>query len=240
MTWFEWTIVAMFLVPILVGLVAFPRRYRKYAGLLHRYVEARGYTLLNPVVAQWDHASLRDMIASVPKGGLVSARDGITDLPDIARGTDDAASAVVCRLGGKEVTIFNFSASAGVDLARSVSYKVAKVACAGLARFSLARHSMVESVQKLVDMLAHNSDQSFIDPRFPEFFASYSVKGPDGGALSAFLTPDRVRYFQQQPLAGVIDTNARFLVYREDGVLRTEEDYDQFIATVKQLVTHLT
>jgi hypothetical protein len=31
----------------------------------------------------------------------------------------------------------------------------------------------------------------------------------------------------------------QYLVYREDGAMQTEEDYDRFIAVVERLIAHL-
>ncbi len=72
--------------------------------------------------------------------------------------------------------------------------------------------------------------------QYPDFSAHCWVRGADAAAVSAFLTPARISFFETAKLPGVLATNANYLVYFEDGTLRTEPDFDSFIATVEKLI----
>ena len=83
--------------------------------------------------------------------------------------------------------------------------------------------------------LAINVDQRLC----PDFSAHYWIRGSDAAAVSAFLSPEKLRFIETAKLPGILATNANYLVYFEDGTLRTEPDFDSFIATVEKLTAAL-
>ncbi|HSU87374.1 MAG TPA: hypothetical protein VLL56_00970, partial [Terriglobia bacterium] len=158
------------------------------------------------------------------------------------RGTDDPF-AFTCDIRSKEVMIFNLSVSTqrADDKGGTINYKVAKIAHDGLPRFSLGRRSVVSAVQNIVDKLTHKSEASIeVDARnFPEFGKHYWLKGSDKDAVLAFLSSDKMTFIENAKPQGVIAANSHYFVYFEDGSLRSEQDYDSFIATVEKLVANL-
>ena len=209
--------------------------------MLSDYLRKRGYVLLNPSASNVAGATLAEIIKSVPEGGWVRGSAGITDIDLFKDGTDNPALAFVCRLREKEVTVFNFSSNPSLNAPSSGGprYKVAKARQEGLPRFSLGRHSAVEKVQNVVNKLVGSPDLSLHQGADPAFFRNYWVRSPDGPAVFAFLSPERLAFLEQESLAGILAANAEYLVYCEDGALQTEEDYDRFIATVGRLIAHL-
>jgi hypothetical protein len=148
----------------------------------------------------------------------------------------------VCSLRSKEVTIFDLSVSPqSASGGRPIGYKVAKVKNPGLPRFSLGRNSLVHTVEIAVDKLTGKPKPSIeVGPgAAPEFTSHYWLQGSDSGEVLAFLSPDKLRFLGSTKLAGVIATNANYMVYFELGSLRSAGDFDAFIATVENLVGHL-
>jgi hypothetical protein len=79
-----------------------------------------------------------------------------------------------------------------------------------------------------------------VDARqFPDFAAHFWVKGADPVAVNAFLSGDKIQFLETAKLEGTLATNANYLVYFEDGILRTEQDFDSFIARAEKLVANL-
>jgi len=73
----------------------------------------------------------------------------------------------------------------------------------------------------------------------PEFAAHYWLRGTDRAAVTAFLSPEKLRFIETTKLEGTVATNANYLVYFEDGVLLGEEDFDFFIVKVDKIVANL-
>ena len=238
---FVWLLIAFFVAPILWSLLTSRSRFRKKATVVSGYIRKRGYVPLNPSAANVADATLGEILKSVPEGGWVQGASGITDIELLKDGSDNPALAFVCQLRGKEVTIFNFEGDPSLNAPSSSGprYKVAKVKQEGLPRFTLGHHSAVEKVQNVVDQLVGNPDLSLHEGAGPEFFQRYWLRGPDGPAVSAFLSPQRLEFLEQENLAGILASNARYLVYCEDGSMQTEADYDRFIAVVERTIAHL-
>jgi hypothetical protein len=244
MRYFTVWLVAFVVLPILWSLFRGRARFRKKALLIADYIQKRGYVLLNPSAATFADTPIREIVKHLPAGGLTRASEGLTDIKTFERGTDDVALAMVCRLRGQEVTIFNFSSDPGINTANtasggSVRYRVAKVRHEGLPLFSLGRHSIVEKVEKVVDHMVGIPDLNLDQGNFPGFFRKYWLKGRDAAAVYAFLSPVKLEFLEREGVAGSIAANAQYLVYFEDGTMRTEEDYDRFIAVADGLIAHL-
>ncbi len=238
---FVWLLIAFFVAQILWSVLTSRSRFRKKAMVISDYIRKRGYVLLNPSASKLVDSTLAEIVKSVPEGGWVRGASGITDIELFKDGSDNPALAFVCRLRGKEVTIFNFESNPTLNApsSRGPRYKVAKVSEEGLPQFSLGRHSAVEVVQNVVDRLVGNPDLSLHEGPRPEFFKRYWLRGADGPAVYAFLNPQRLAFLEQENLAGILASNAQYLVYCEDGTMQSEEDYDRFIAAVESLITHL-
>jgi hypothetical protein len=229
---------------LLIQLLVFgPRQFRKKTKFLPEYAAKKGYRLANPSVAQMsDSSSAKEILTNQSLKSYVKGSDGITDIEGLEKGTDDPF-AFTCTLRSKDVMIFELSVSSqrADDKGQSIHYKVAKIADARLPRFSLGRHSVVHAVENLVNKVAGKPQLSIeVDPRtFPEFAKHYWLKGPDSGAVLAFLTPGKLTFLGNTKIAGVIATNSQYFVYFESGMLRKENDYDTFIATLDNLVANL-
>lgn len=238
---FVWLLIVLFVAPTLWSVLTTRSRFRKRATVVSDYIRKRGYVLLNPSASKVADATLAEIMKSVPEGGWVRGSAGITDIEPFKDGSDNPALAFVCRLRGKEVTIFNFEGNPSLNAPSSSGprYKVAKVKQEGLPRFSLGRHSAVEKVQNVVDKLVGSPDLSLHEGADPAFFRRYWVRGPDAPAVFAFLSAERVAFLERENFAGILAANAGYLVYCEDGAMQTEEDYDRFIATVDRLIAHL-
>jgi len=187
-------------------------------------------------------SSARDILTNPSLKSYVKGSEGITDIEGLERGTDDPF-AFKCSIRSKEAMIFELSVSSQRtdDKGRAVHYKVAKITLEGLPHFSLGRHSVVNAVQNLVDKMTGKPKSSIdVDPRsFPEFAKHYWLKGADRGAVLAFLSPEKITFLGNTKLEGTIATNSQYIVYFELGGLRSENDYDTFIATVEKLAANL-
>src|SRR5262249_56566489 len=120
-------------------------------------------------------------------------------------------------------------------------YKVAKIRAAALPQFSLGRNSPIHTLENEVDKISGASKPSIeLDcGQYPEFTAHYWLRGSNRAAVTAFLSPDKIRFIETTKLEGTVATNASYLVYFEDGVLLEEGDFDSFIARVERMVGYL-
>jgi hypothetical protein len=224
-------------------LVSGPRQFRKRVKLLTDYTAKRGYRLANPSITQITSAtSLRDIVTNPSLRSYVKGSEGIDNIEGLERGTDDPF-AFMCSVGSKEAMVFELSVSSqrSDDNGRSLHYKVAKIADAGLPRFSLGKqsvaHTVIDAVEKMAGKPAPSID---VDPGIsPQFAKHYWVKGPESSAVLSFLSPEKLSFLEHSNLAGVIATNAQYFVYFETGSLRTEQDYDTFIGIVDKLAANL-
>lgn len=237
-------ILVFFVLPFISSIfVKGPRKFRKRARLISEYARQKGYRLANPAAAEAaSSSSWRDMLTNPSLRSFSKGSEGITDIEDFGRGTDDPF-AVICSLRSKEVTLFDFSVSSqrADSSGGSIRYKVAKIRNEGLPHFSLGRNSLVHTVENAVDQLTGKPKSSIeVDPNAgPEFAKHYWLKGSDSGAVVAFLSPEKLRFLGSTKLAGVIATNASYAVYFEYGSLGSAGDFDSFIATVENLVAHI-
>jgi hypothetical protein len=226
-------------LPMIFGLFrGLFRNPSKKVGPVIEYVQKRGYRLVNPSAAQIPGSSLLEMLKNPALRNLV---DASSDLADID-GLDHASGgwlAFTSNLRSKEVTIFNCS-TAGPMNANSgpIPYKVAKIKAQGLPRFSLGKNSIVHTIQGVVGKMVGEPKLAIdVDPRLcPDFSAHYWIRGADAAAVSVFLSPEKLRFIETAKLPGILAANSNYLVYFEDGTLRTEPDFDSFIATVEKLI----
>lgn len=221
------------LLPMIFGLFRNPS---KKAGPVIEYVQKRGYSLLNPSVSQIQGSSLLEMMKNPSLRNLTDASSDIADIEELNHASGGWL-AFTCTLRSKEVTIFNCS-TAGSTNANSIPYKVAKIRAAGLPRFSLGKNSIVHTVHDVVGKMVGEPKLAIdVDPRlYPDFSAHYWIRGSDAAAVSAFLSPEKMRFIETAKLPGTLTTNSNYLVYFENGTLRTEPDFDSFIAGVEKLV----
>ena len=206
------------------------------------YAQKRGFVLVNPAIAQALDNSLLQMLKNPALRNSVRAASDISDIEGLENGTGDWL-AFTCALRSKEVTVFNFdvtprspSASGG-----SIHYRMAKIRALGLPQFSLGKNSAIHTLENVVDKIS-GSPRLAIElnrSQYPEFTAHYWLRGSDRAAVTAFLSPDKVRFIETTKLEGTVATNANYLVYFEDGVLVKEEDFDSFIARVEKIVAIL-
>jgi hypothetical protein len=79
-----------------------------------------------------------------------------------------------------------------------------------------------------------------LDPRqYPEFAAHSWIRGSDTAAITEFFSPSNIKFLETANLPGVLASNAKSLVYFEDGMLRTEQDFDSFIGRAESIVANL-
>jgi hypothetical protein len=224
-------------------LVSGPRQFRKRAKLLTEYTAKRGYRLANPSIAQiTNSSSVRDILTNPSLKSYVKGSEGIENIEGLERGTG-GPFAFTCNLGSKEAMIFELSVSSqrSDDHGSSLQYKVAKIAHAGLPQFSSGKDSVVHTVLNVVEKMTGKPALSIeVDPRISPQFAKHCwLKGPDSGAVLAFLSPEKMSFLENANLAGTIATNSHYFVYFESGSLRTEQDYDTFIGTVDKLAANI-
>jgi hypothetical protein len=227
------------LLPMIFGLFRFLLgNPAKKASPLIDYVQKKGYRLVNPSISQALGSSGLELLKNPTLRNLTYASSDIADIDGLDR-PSGGWLAFTCNVRSKEVTVFNCStAGARNGHGGPIPYKVAKVKAAGLPRFSLGKNSVVHSVLDVVDKMVGESKPGINVDRsqYPDFSAHYWVRGADAAAVSAFLTPAKISFFETAKLPGVLATNANYLVYFEDGTLRTEPDFDSFIATVEKLI----
>jgi len=171
---------------------------------------------------------------------LVDASSDLADIDGLGRASGGWL-AFTGNLRSKEVTVFNSTAGSINANSRPIPYKVAKIKAQGLPRFSLGKNSIVHTVENVVGKMTGQPKLAIdVDSRlYPDFSAHYWITGSDAAAVSAFLSPEKLRFIESASLPGILATNANYLVYFEDGTLRTEPDFDSFIATVEKLTAAL-
>jgi hypothetical protein len=239
-------------IPLLVGLLfalsfVLPIIFRLFrsgprqARAVVRYAQKRGYALVNPALAQaLDKSSLEIMRDPALRSPLRGSSD-IDDIEGFDGGTGDWL-AFSFKVRSKEVTIFNLDVtSRRPQGGGNIHYKVAKIRSAGLPRFSLGRNSALHAFENVVDKIAGTSKPAIhLDARlYPEFSAHFWITGADSAAVTAFLSGDKIRFLEAAKLQGTVATNANYLVYFEDGVLHSEQDFDSFIARAETVVANL-
>ena len=226
-------------LPMILGLFrSLFRNPSKKATPVIEYAQRKGYRLLNPSASQIPGSSVFEMLKNPALRNLVDASSDVADID----GLDHASGgwlAFTSNLRSKEVTIFNCSTSGSINAnSRPIPHKVAKINAQGLPRFSLGKNSIVSTIQDVVGKMVGEPKLAIdVDQRlYPDFSAHYWIRGSDAAAVSAFLSPEKLRFIETAKLPGILSTNANYLVYFEDGTLRTEPDFDSFIATVENLI----
>jgi hypothetical protein len=237
-------VVLILIASFLIQLLVFgPRQFRKKIKLISDYTAKRGYRLANPSLMQISSsASARDMLTNPSLQSYVKGSEGITDIEGLERATD-GPFAFTCNMRSKEVMIFELSVSSQSADGKGgdIQYRVAKIASEALPRFSVGRHSVVNTVLNVVDkMVGKPQSKIDIDPRtFPEFAKHFWLNGADRAAVLAFLSPEKITFLGNTKLEGTIAANSHYFVYFELGMLRNENEYDTFISTVEKLVANL-
>jgi hypothetical protein len=237
-----------FLVVILIGfsLVSVfangARRFRRQAVLVSEYAAKRGYRLLNPAVPENLSNSAIEMLRNPSLRSLAKGSEGIVDIEPFGRGKDDPL-ALVCTLRSRDVTVLNFTVSSqrADGAGGTIHYRVAKVRAEHLPRFALGPRSVVHSVENLVDgMIGRPSSTINLDPHVSSDFSKhYWLEAQDRDAVLAFLSPGKLAFIANEKLRGDVVTNSGYFVYRENGQLRSEDDFDSFVATVDKVIAHL-
>jgi hypothetical protein len=227
------------LLPMIIGFFrSLFRNPSKKVTPVIEYVQKKGYRLVNPSASQIPGSSLLEMLKNPALRNLLDASSDVADID----GLDHASGgwlAFTSNLRSKEVTIFNCSTIGSINTnSRPIPYKVAKIKAQGLPRFSLGKNSIVHTVQDAVGKMVGDPKLAVdVDQRlYPDFSAHYWIRGSDAATVSAFLSPEKLRFIETAKLPGILSTNANYLVYFEDGTLRTEPDFDYFIATVDKLI----
>ena len=226
-------------LPMILGLFrSLFRNPSKKATPVIEYAQRKGYRLLNPSASQIPGSSVFEMLKNPALRNLVHASSDVADID----GLDHASGgwlAFTSNLRSKEVTIFNCSTIGSINAnSRPIPHKVAKINAQGLPRFSLGKNSIVSTIQDVVGKMVGEPKLAIdVDQRLhPDFSAHYWIRGSDAAAVSAFLSPEKLRFIETAKLPGILSTNANYLVYFEDGTLRTEPDFDSFIATVEKVI----
>jgi len=226
-------------LPMILGLFrSLFRNPSKKATPVIEYAQRKGYRLLNPSASQIPGSSVFEMLKNTALRKLVDASSDVADID----GLDHASGgwlAFTSNLRSKEVTIFNCSTVGSINAnSRPIPHKVAKINAQGLPRFSLGKNSIVSTIQDVVGKMVGEPKLAIdVDQRlYPDFSAHYWIRGSDAAAVSAFLSPEKLRFIETAKLPGILSTNVNYLVYFEDGTLRTEPDFDSFIATVEKVI----
>jgi hypothetical protein len=210
---------------------------RRHGRVVVDYVQRHGYQLLNPVLAQKLDVSVLAMVNDPALRDLARATSDITDIDRFEDGNDDWL-AFRCTLASTTVTIFNFSQAPPLHSdSGPASFRVAKIRVDGLPRFSLEPHSLATAVEALTGRLLHQLDVT-IDLASGSFGSRFRLRGSDRTAVADFFTPERIRFIEAEKLSGTLVSNAQYLVYYEATAMRSEADYDAFIAIVERIVGH--
>ncbi len=215
----------------------FGKAGQRQARVAVEYALKHGYQLLNPILAQKLDASLLEMAKDPSLHDLARANSDITDIGRFGDGHDDWL-AFRCDLTSKRVTIFNFSQAPSLHSdSAPMSYRVAKIEVDGLPRFSLEPRSVVTSVETLTGKLLHQPD-STIELASSRFLRSrYWLRGSDRNAVAGLFTPQRMQFLEAERLPGTLASNGHYLVYYESTAMRTEADYDAFVAVVERIAS---
>jgi len=209
---------------------------RRHGRVVVDFVQKHGYQLLNPVLAQKLDASVLDMVKDPELRDLARATSGITDIDRFDAGSDDGL-AFCCNLASKTVTIFNFSQAPPLHSdSGPASFRVAKIQLDGLPRFSLEPCSVATAVETLTEKLLHQPDAT-IHLASGSLGSRFRLRGPDRTAVADFFTPERIRFIETEQLPGTLAANAHYLVYYEAASIRSEAEYDAFIAIVERILT---
>jgi len=226
-------------LPMIFGLFRFLfGNPTKKANPLIEYVQKKGYRLVNPSISHALGSSGLELLKNPALRNLTDASSDIADIDGLDR-PSGGRLAFTCNVRSKEVTVFNCSTvGARNGHGGPIPYKVAKIKAAGLPRFSLGKNSVVHSVLDVVDKMVGESKPGINVDRsqYPDFSAHYWVRGADAAAVSAFLAPAKIGFFETAKLPGVLATNANYLVYFEAGALSDEKDFDSFLATTEKLI----
>lgn len=241
-------------LPLLVGLLfalsfilpmtmrLFRPGQRDKARVVIDYAQKRGYALVNPSIGGALNASYREMLKDPALRNPIMASADIADIEELGNGTGEWL-AFTCNLGSREVTIFNLNVTTHSygSTSPGIPYKVAKIAAAGLPKFSLGRNSALHTVERMVGQITGQSKPIInLDAHlYPEFSAHSWISGPDPAAVAAFLSADKIRYLETAKLEGILAANAKYLVYFENGILLKDEDFDAFIARVEKLIANI-
>jgi hypothetical protein len=229
-----------FILPMIFRL--FGRSPRDNARLVVEYAQKRGYALVNPSLAQALDVSPLEILKNPSFRNPTLASSDIADIDGLDNGTGDWF-AFTSNLRSKAVTIFHLNVTSQSVNSRSPgpSYKVAKIRAPGLPRFSLGRNSALHTMENVVDKIVGASKSTIeVDARqYPEFSAHFWIRGSDPAAVIAFLSAEKTRFLEAAKLEGVLATNTNYLVYFEQGFLRSEQDFDGFIARVERLVANI-
>jgi len=230
-----------FILPMIFRII-FTRGPRDKARVLVQYAQKRGYALVNPSLAQALDVSRLEVLKNPALRNSIRSASDIADIEGLDNGTGEWF-AFTCNLRSKEVTIFNLnvtSKSVNTD-SSGISYKVAKIRAAGLPRFSLGKNSVVHTIENVVEKVAGASEPTIAvdEHQYPEFSTTFWIKGADSAAITAFLSANKIVFLQNAKLKGTLATNANYLVYFEQGILVSEQDFDVFIAEVEKLVANL-
>ena len=223
------------LLPMVFGLFRNPS---KKGTPVIEYAQRKGYRLLNPSASQIPGSSLLEMLKNPALRNLVDASSDIADIDGLDHATGGWL-AFTSNLRSKEVTIFNCSTIGSINAnSRPIPHRVAKINAQGLPRFSLGKNSIVGTIQDVVGKIVGEPKLAIdVDQRlYPDFSAHYWIRGSHAAAVSTFLSPEKLRFIETAKLPGILATNANYLVYFEDGTLRTEADFDSFIATVEKVI----
>ena len=188
---------------------------------------------------------------------VTSDESTITSLNSEVTRLSDQISALQAMLASQtqlvtDLTNALFGAPAALDVAeaaqkdaqkrgQALHYKVAKIANAGLPRFSLGKRSIANTLVNVVEKMAGKPAAAIaVDTQnFPELAKHYWLKGSDNGAVLSFLSPEKIKFLENINLPGTIATNSQYLVYFERGSLRSAQDYDSFIETLDQLAANM-
>ena len=211
---------------------------RERARSIVNYVQRKGYTLVNPVIAQVLDASRWEMARNPALRQLVKASADVSDIEGLEEGNEDWL-AFKFEIARKETTILNLSVSPRNPASTSggVRYKVAKIRTPGIPRFLLGPNSIEHTVHDVVDHVVGlpNTAISLDRATYPEFSSHYWLKGNDPAAVRLFLTPEKIKFVEETKPRGIVGTNADYLVYFEYGVLDSDEELDSFINQIGRL-----
>jgi hypothetical protein len=233
--------VLFFVLSTIVRLFSGPRPVNQAKAVVE-YAQKKGYALVNPAISQALGSSPLEMLKNPALRNSIRAAADVSDINGLDNGTGDWL-AFTCSLRSHEVTIFNLSVTPRTVNSSSgnIHYKVAKISAVDLPRFSLGRNSGLHTLENVVGKLVGTPKPTVdLDARqYPEFAAHSWIRGSDAAAINAFLSPSKIKFLETAYLPGVLATNAKYLVYFEDGALRTAADFDSFISRAETVVANL-
>jgi len=211
---------------------------RQHGRVVVDYVQKHGYQLLNPVLAQKLDASVLDMVKD-PRCTISRARRptsptsadsttaAMTGWPSAASsGTGRSPSSTSARRRRFTAAVAPYPSES--RRSRSTGYLASPSSPA-------RRHGRGDRGRKLL----HQPESTIeLDPgQHASFGSRYRLRGADRTAVVEFFTPERIRFIEAEQLPGKFASNARYLVYYESTAMRTEADYDAFMAVVERIAT---